>query len=302
MTPKETSIFAFTIGTAKQIGKALRAYTEGSEEFSGRERITTENYHSIRAALIGTYREKVLASNLATKDPPTEDDIWLVYGILSATGDLQQDIIPNRRQRTWTFATQLHWRQTDIVAMVTATMINENNKREVKLDVNRIRVKALIHDVGRFASNDPILHGPLGGLLLKSLGFHSDYITSTLAHLRSGMGPNKLVNEISMEKLLTRETEKVQAVFDSFSLEEMIIALADMSKEQNFDTEALTPNAGALAGRIAHPVERQYNTYTNSPAIRQFTKELVRYIEDKYNIDFNEVIAQAKGVYKDWYR
>ncbi|MEK7211236.1 MAG: HD domain-containing protein, partial [Patescibacteria group bacterium] len=257
-------------------------------KFEKRDTITREQYLEIKNRLGGLFRDRIKKSQLSDGDNLTEDDLRLTIELIDAIGRIENAIIPEEKTRPWKPACVEHLKQVECVAETIADAIMVMNPKE-KLDRNRIKIKALIHDIGRFASHDPLIHGLAGRKLLKELGFSRKFFTTAIAHLEAGVGPYVVGITPKTWPEISNDPPRLHALLSDLPTEEIIIALADMAKIGIEDP----PGSGTFVNKIADPIEGVAVSAKRRPGEKStmylgFAKALKDFLERKHHITFGD--------------
>ncbi len=145
-----------------------------------------------------------------------------------------------------------------------------------EIDVRLLTVGALLHDIGRYKTHDPILHGVEGYRLLSELGHHREAFICA-SHVLCGMPKQEAVLHGLPERDFIPQT-----------LEEQLIPLIDGMVELD--------RATTLAERCSSIAER----YKNNPAfLRRFdqatetAKSFLRALQNDYGISLEQIAAET---------
>ena len=111
------------------------------------------------------------------------------------------------------------WTQHCLAVADSATIISETLKEKVNLDIEFLRSAALLHDIGRYVTHDPILHGVEGYKLLTEMGYHKEAFVCA-SHILYGINSREAVRYGLPEK-----------DFIPISFEEKLIPLIDFMVE-----------------------------------------------------------------------
>ena len=84
------------------------------------------------------------------------------------------------------------WTQHCLAVADSATIISAALKKKVDLDSNFLRSAALLHDIGRYVTHDPIRHGVEGYKLLTNLGHHQEAFVCA-SHILYGLNRREAV-------------------------------------------------------------------------------------------------------------
>jgi HD superfamily phosphodiesterase len=284
MTEERMAVIDFDWQAAKARVAGFKRWEENPSRFENKETIKAEEYRTIKDRLVNQFSERVQTSGLAGGRELSEEDLKLVHEILETIMPTEKEIISDERRRPWTPDCLEHAYQTEVVAASIA--------EQTKLDILRVRIKAAIHDIGRFASHHPLIHGLVGRQLLKELGFHPDLRRTTLAHLESGVGPYVMgINQESWS-VISQEPKKLEKFLASVSPEEIVIALADVAKEPG--GKIVDPLEGAQAACKSKPWRGEQDAQMRIG----FVKALKDFLKEKYQVNFEKAIALAQKRYQ----
>ena len=111
------------------------------------------------------------------------------------------------------------WTQHCLAVADSATIISEALKEKVNLDIEFLRSAALLHDIGRYVTHDPILHGVEGYKLLSEMGHHKEAFVCA-SHILYGLNSREAIQYGLPEK-----------DFIPISFEEKLIPLIDFMVE-----------------------------------------------------------------------
>ena len=194
----------------------------------------------------------------------------MTHEILHSVGHIEESIISEIGRRPWNTSCIEHSLQVEAFALEITEAINE--KGIIKLDPNRIRVKGLMHDIGRAASHHPVIHGLAGREILKDLGFGADFRTTTLAHLEAGIGPYIIGVTPETWPNISTNFKQLEGLVSQLPIEEIIVGLADIGKK------GVKQSDGSFVNQIADPVEglvpsakRRLTTNTEEPSDETLT-------------------------------
>lgn len=306
MTEQKISQFPFEIGKAREAVNNFNEWKKDPIKYENNPNarfLMAGEYKEVKNILTGRFRDRIINSSLSTGKNIGEKDIDLIHEIQDSLKEIEEKVVPDEKRRPWNDGCIEHSRQVEIVSRVMAEEINKKNPG-LNLDVDKTSAKGAFHDFGRSGSQNSIIHGFIGRELLKELGFAPEFRTTTLAHLEAGIGPYITdINKKSWEDIRKDEKSLKERV-SNYSIEEVIVALADMAKKgEEID--------GKFYNNISDPIEGLW------PSIKRrmpdatdeeikgtmyvgFAQALKDYIEDKFSVSFsgeNGIIEKAKKLY-----
>jgi uncharacterized protein len=112
-----------------------------------------------------------------------------------------------------------------MVAQVALAIAEALEECGCPVSVGLVYVAALLHDIGRYKTHHPSLHGWEGYLLLRELGYPG-LARVCLTHVLKGRTVQEAIQEGVFPRVL--ECVLVDENFDVMSLEEKVVALADI--------------------------------------------------------------------------
>ncbi len=265
--------------------------------FENKQTLTGAEYGQITSQIKSSFFDRVRTSGLATGEALSVEDLKLVHEIQEKIPQIEAEVIMDPKRRPWNDSCLEHARQAEAVALVMAEEINQS--REAKpLDINLVRSKAALHDIGRFASHHPLIHGMAGRDLLKVIGFAPEFRTTTLAHLEAGVGPYLVGIDPETWPKISSNPEELGKIILSLPLEEIIVVLAEISSK-GVETSS---GSGKFVNQISDPIEGVTNAARRRPGKNSemyvgFAKVLKGRLERQFNLDFGRVVDQAKEYY-----
>lgn len=203
------------------VGQLYKLWKENPSSVEREGTPTKKEITSIERGLCADFYEHVaISKGLSVGQDVSLQDIALVRRILGAIQPLEDHFIADPHRRAWNPSCVEHSMQVGVLARVLAEQLG--------LDANKIEVMGLVHDIGRYASHHPWIHGLAGMDLLKLLGFCEEYTIIPYSHLEAGASLLGATPE-NFEEMLN--TPEIQDEVNRISIQEIVIALADMAKK-----------------------------------------------------------------------
>ncbi len=128
-----------------------------------------------------------------------------------------------------------------------------------------MRAKAAHHDLGRAASNDPVIHLLAGRDLLKRLGFSHTFQRTAIAHGEAGVGAYMYGVDEHSWPAINADPDLLNQAVAELPIDEVVIAVADMSKRSYVrDGEFINEIADSFTG-LASAAKRRLTTTNGEP-------------------------------------
>jgi uncharacterized protein len=141
-----------------------------------------------------------------------------------------------------------------------------------------LRVAALVHDIGRYRTHDPVLHGVEGYRLLASLGHHREAFICA-SHIQCGLSAAEAAQAgLPEQDFLPR------------SLEEQLIPVLDSIVEMDRPT-TVTLRFTSLARRYEGNAAFLASIERSHDRVRGIMEE----VERRYEISLEKIAAEALG-------
>ncbi|OGZ23642.1 MAG: hypothetical protein A3A08_02130 [Candidatus Nealsonbacteria bacterium RIFCSPLOWO2_01_FULL_41_9] len=192
-------------------------------DFEGKPTITPLEMRSIRNKLA----EKFLADgsyDFLRRKGFLPKDVRNARSIILALQPIEEEVIPDPKRRPWNSSCQEHADQVGILARLFAEQLQPKNTDWQ----NKLEIEGLVHDIGRYASHHPWIHGTEGAQLLSFLNFKKDFEHVAYYHLEAG-APILGATPDNWEAILNAPNIMAEIARTDLSL--IIIALADMAKK-----------------------------------------------------------------------
>jgi uncharacterized protein len=147
--------------------------------------------------------------------------------------------------------------------------------QERRIDIEFLRTAALLHDIGRYETHDPILHGVAGYRLLSSLGYTREAFVCA-SHILYG-----LASSDAIKYGLPRQD------FIPSSFEERLVPLIDFLIEFDRPTR--------LAQRFASLRERAEKGFflENLACAERIAEDFMGYINREFQVSMEEMASRA---------
>jgi putative nucleotidyltransferase with HDIG domain len=236
--------FSFAAAREKQRNAAFRMFDGWSLDpslFESKETITLVEIHSIREMLCDTFFEAINQSTgMRDARNVSPKDIKLARRLIEMIQIVENRVVADPRRRPWNQSCEEHAIQVGILARLFAEQLG--------LDPNKLEITGLVHDIGRYASHHPWIHGIAGLDLLDFLGFHNDYKIVSYSHLEAG-APLLGATQDNWVEILNMPN--LQDEVNKLSITEVIIVLADMSKKSIEEPEG----SGRFVNCFTNPID-----------------------------------------------
>ncbi len=233
--------------TVKVLGD-YQLWKKDPSKYEKKPTITRAQYLALTTILGNEFKEQIKGSGLSSSIGSVDDaDVRLTHQVVKVVEDAEAELIPENKRRPWNPSVTEHVQQVEAYTWVIADAVNERSGAGI--DINRIRARAALHDMGRAFTHDAVLHGIAGREILKQLGFAADFRKTTLAHLEAGLGP--WIYGITPEnwQMVSSNQDLLDQAVADLPLEEVIISLADIGKR------GVKLPDGTFVNTISDPVE-----------------------------------------------
>ncbi|MCL5410984.1 MAG: HD domain-containing protein [Patescibacteria group bacterium] len=292
----ESEIGKFNFSEGKDLLFSFEEWKLDPSKFEGKNTLTSPEYGAIINQLESEFSSKVRDSGLSDPRRISENDLDLIHQLQDRILQIEKSIIPDEERRPFNLSSLSHVHQVETVARVIAENIN---KTEPNLRLNPLLVgaKAAIHDMGRFASHEAVIHGMAGRELLKRLGFDSTFVNTTLAHLEAGSGPGVInLDENNIGTLSDQEI--IDWIDHNIDPAEIIVTLADLCSMGAKDEQS-----GKYQNHIVYPLESLVHSASRRPVERRnfyfrLAGILIKYVEKMGSVDISNLIPLAKERYE----
>lgn len=221
--------------------RLFETWRENPSLIEGKVVISREEISLIQRSLYDDFFWLVKQSpGLRNGQNVNSQDIALVRRILGAIQPLEDHFVADPQRRAWNLSCVEHSLQVGILARLLA--------ERLWLDTKKMEVVGLIHDIGRFVSHHPLIHGLAGMELLGVLGFCEEYAIMSYSHLEAGASYLGATIE-NWEEIIC--SDNVQEEINSCPLPEIVIKIADMAKRGIEEPEG----SGNFVNIFANPLE-----------------------------------------------
>lgn len=204
-------------------------------------------------------------------------DVSNALAMVEAIQPFEDTFISQPESRPWNLSCAEHCVQVGTLARVIGEEIFPNHYL-------KLEVMGLLHDVGRFASHHPWVHGLAGCELLEAIGFGQELIGPAYSHLEAG-APLLGVTPENWPQIL--EAENLQAELDHLPLTAVIIAVADMAKKSVEEPAG----SGRFVNRLCDPLEGVFVS-----GLRRLSRERAAALTDINPLKISG--RQLRGLYK----
>jgi len=238
--------FNFSGAREKLIDKANALNTEWGKSpaaFEGKPTITPKEINSIRNKLAERFLAKG-SYDFLRREGFSQQDVKNARSVILALQSIEEAVIPDPKRRPWNSSCQEHADQVAILARLFAEQLHPKNTDWQ----NKLEIFGLVHDIGRYVSHHPWIHGTEGMQILSFLDFEWDFSSIAYYHLEAG-APILGATPDNWEAILNAPNLLAEIARTALPL--IIITLADMAKKSVEEPAG----SGKFVNRFADPME-----------------------------------------------